>query len=110
MTGRLKSICKFKEKQVADTSVSKIASATANIKPCSYIGLKNSICNNEYQGSADTTITKRASATANIKPVQIQWLPQRHLYKQINPGYRYIRHQKSKFAGLHSQFLFFSVS
>ena len=43
---------------------------------------------NEYQGSADTTITKRASATANIKPVQIQWLPQRHLYKQINPGYR----------------------
>ena len=32
----------------------------------------------------------------NIKAVQIQWLPQRHLYKQINPGYRYIRFQKSK--------------
>ena len=53
MTGRLKSICKFKEEQVADASVSKIASATANIKPCRYIGLK------------------RASTTANIKPVQI---------------------------------------
>ena len=52
------------------------------------MGRMKSICNNEYQGSADTTITKRASATANIKPVQIQWLPQRHLYKQINPGYR----------------------
>ena len=32
MTGRLKSICEFKEEQVADTSVSKKASATANIK------------------------------------------------------------------------------
>ena len=32
MTGRLKSICKFKEKQVADTLVKKRASATANIK------------------------------------------------------------------------------
>ena len=61
MTGRLKSICKFEEKQVADTSVS-----------------------------------KKASATANIKLVQIQRLPQKHLRQQINPGYRYIRHQKSK--------------
>ena len=32
MTGRLKSICKLKEKQVADTLVKKRASATANIK------------------------------------------------------------------------------
>ena len=32
MTGRLKSICKFEEKQVADTLVKKRASATANIK------------------------------------------------------------------------------
>ena len=32
MTGRLKSICEFKEEQVADTSVSKKASATMNIK------------------------------------------------------------------------------
>ena len=32
MIGRLKSICKFKEKQVADTLVPKRASATANIK------------------------------------------------------------------------------
>ena len=32
MIGRLKRICKFKEKQIAD-----------------YLGLKNSICNSEYQ-------------------------------------------------------------
>ena len=46
MTGRLKSICKFEEKQVADTLV-------------------KSICNSEYQGIADTSATKRASAQAN---------------------------------------------
>ena len=32
MTGRIKSICKFKEKQVADTLIPKRASATMNIK------------------------------------------------------------------------------
>ena len=32
MPGRLKSICKFEEKQVADTLIPKRASATANIK------------------------------------------------------------------------------
>ena len=32
MTGRLKSICKFEEKQVADTLIPKRASATKNIK------------------------------------------------------------------------------
>ena len=32
MTGRLKSICKFEEKQVADTLVKKRASVTENIK------------------------------------------------------------------------------
>ena len=32
MTGRLKSICKFEEKQVADVLISKRASATMNIK------------------------------------------------------------------------------
>ena len=32
MTGRLKSICKFEEKQVADTLVKKRASVTVNIK------------------------------------------------------------------------------
>ncbi|MEJ8743394.1 hypothetical protein WKT07_08085 [Mediterraneibacter sp. HCN-7094] len=32
MTGRLKSICKFEEKQVADTLVKKRASTTTNIK------------------------------------------------------------------------------
>ena len=65
MTGRLKSICKFEEKQVADTLIPKRASATANIKPCRYIGLKKSIYNSEYQGSADTSVVKKASATAN---------------------------------------------
>ena len=63
---------------------------------CRYVGPQKSIYNSEYQGIADTSATKRASATANIKPVQIQWLPQRHLHKQITPWYRYIRHQKSK--------------
>ena len=32
MTGRLKSICKFEEKQVADTLIPKRASAITNIK------------------------------------------------------------------------------
>ena len=32
MTGRLKSICKFEEKQVADTLIPKRVSATMNIK------------------------------------------------------------------------------
>ena len=32
MTGRIKSICKFKEKQVTDTLIPKRASATMNIK------------------------------------------------------------------------------
>ena len=32
MTGRLKSICKFEKKQVADTLVKKRAAATENIK------------------------------------------------------------------------------
>ena len=32
MPGRLKSICKFKEKQVADTLIPKRTSATMNIK------------------------------------------------------------------------------
>ena len=61
MIDRLKSICKFKEKQVADT-----------------------------------LIPKRASATMNIKAVQIHQLSKKHLRQQINPGYRYIRSQKSK--------------
>ena len=60
MTGRLKSICKFEEKQVAD-----------------YLGLKNSICNNEYQGSADTSVVKKASATANKPRMQIHQIPEK---------------------------------
>ena len=63
---------------------------------CRYIGLKKSICKNEYQGLADTLFPKRVSATANIKPAQMHQLSKEHLRQQINPGYRYIRHQKSK--------------
>ncbi|RHS81435.1 hypothetical protein DW928_05005 [Firmicutes bacterium AM43-11BH] len=47
VTGRLKSICKFEEKQVADTSISKKASATVNIKSCRYISCQKSICNSK---------------------------------------------------------------
>ena len=47
MTGRLKSICKFEEKQVADTLVKKRASVTANIKPCRYISCQKSICDSK---------------------------------------------------------------
>ena len=53
MTGRLKSICKFKEKQVADTLFPKRVSATANIKPA------------QIHQLADTSVIKRASATVN---------------------------------------------
>ena len=47
MTGRLKSICKFEEKQVADTSVKKRTSVTANIKPCRYNDYHKDIYNIE---------------------------------------------------------------
>ena len=46
---------------------------------CRYIGQKNSISNSEYQA------------------LQIHQLPKKHLHKQINREYRYIRYQKSKF-------------
>ena len=47
MTGRLKSICKLKEKQVADTLVKKRTSVTANIKPCRYNDYHKGIYNTE---------------------------------------------------------------
>ena len=47
MTGGLKSICKFEEKQVADTLVKKRASVTANIKPCRYNDYHKDIYNIE---------------------------------------------------------------
>ena len=52
MTGGLKSICKFKEKQVAD-----------------YNGLKKSIYNSEYQGSEDIMVATKTSATVNNRDV-----------------------------------------
>ena len=65
-------------------------------KPCRYNSCPKSICNGEYQGLADTLAAKKASVTANIKAVQIHQPSKEHLHKRINPGYRYIRHQKSK--------------
>ena len=47
MIDRLKSICKFKEEQVADTLVPKRASTTANIKPCRYNDYHKDIYNIE---------------------------------------------------------------
>ena len=47
MTGRLKSICKLKEKQVADTLVKKRTSVIANIKPCRYNDYHKDIYNIE---------------------------------------------------------------
>jgi len=47
MIGELKSICKLKEKQVADTLVKKRASVTANIKPCRYNDYHKDIYNIE---------------------------------------------------------------
>lgn len=67
MTDRLKSICKFKEKQVAD-----------------YIGLKKSIRNSEYQGSADTTVAIKASVQANWQILgQMRNQGQINLYEKI---------------------------
>ena len=77
--GRTKSICKFKEKQVADTVGSKRASARVNIKALQIQWLQ-----------------KRASATVNIKVLQIQQLQKSHLQQQINREYRYIRYQKNE--------------
>ena len=59
-------------------------------------GRLKSICKSKEEQVADTLIPKRASATANIKVLQIHQLPKEHLQQQINPGYRYIRSQKSK--------------
>ena len=75
--GRLKSICKFKEKQVADTLVPKRASATENIKPVQIQQLpQKSICNSEYQGIADT------SATRKVNPSSLYLFQSRYITKQ----------------------------
>jgi hypothetical protein len=47
MIGEPKSICKLKEKQVADILVKKRASVTANIKPCRYNDYHKDIYNIE---------------------------------------------------------------
>ena len=66
-SGRLKSICKFKEKSVAD-----------------YIGLKKSIRNSEYQVSADTMVAIKASVQANWQILgQMRSRRQINLYEKI---------------------------
>ena len=59
MIGRLKSICKFKEKQVADA-----------------LAPKKSICNREHQASADT------SATRKVNPSSLPLFQSRYITKQ----------------------------
>ena len=55
-----------------------------------------SICKFKEEQVVDTLAWKRVSVEANIKAVQIHQLPKEHLRQWINPGYRYIRHQKKK--------------
>ena len=66
MPGRLKSIYKFKEKQVADYNGPKKEHLQRQIsRHCRYNDHHKDIFNNEYQGIADTSAVKRASAIAN---------------------------------------------
>ena len=66
MIGRLKSICKFKEKQVADTLLSQksICNREHQASADTTVATK-SICDSEHQGIADTSATKRVSAQVN---------------------------------------------
>ena len=77
MIGRLKSICKFKEKQVADA-----------------LAPKKSICNREHQASADTTVATKSicnrehqasadtSATRKVNPSSLHLFQSRYITKQ----------------------------
>ena len=58
MIGRLKSICKFKEKQVADTLVPKRASATVNIKVLQIHQLSKKYLHKRITQDADTSAAK----------------------------------------------------
>ena len=62
MIGRLKSICKFKEKQVADTLAPKksICNREHQASADTTVATK-SICNSEYQGLADTSATRKVN-------------------------------------------------
>ncbi len=82
MIGRLKSICKFKEKQVADA-----------------LAPKKSICNREHQASADTTV-----ATKSICNSEYQGLADISATRKLNPSSlplfqpRYITKQEKDYA------------
>ena len=65
MIGRLKIICKLKEKQVADTLVPKRVSATVNIKVMQIHQSKKEHLQQRISSFADTSAAKRTSAIAN---------------------------------------------
>ena len=63
MTGRLKSICKFEEKQVADTLVKKRASATANIKGLQIHQLPQEPLHKQINETIDTSDTRKVNSS-----------------------------------------------
>ena len=63
MTGRLKSICKFEEKQVADTLVKKRASATANIKGLQIHQLPKEHLHKQINETIDTSDTRKVNSS-----------------------------------------------
>ena len=69
MTGRLKSICKFEEKQVADTLIKKRASATENIKVLQIHRSKKEHLQQRISSLAETTIITKISTTLNKRDV-----------------------------------------
>ena len=71
MPGRLKSICKLKERQVADTLVPKRASTTANIKVVQIHQLSKKHLRQRISSLADTTVATKISTTLNKRDVQI---------------------------------------
>ena len=77
MIGRLKSICKFKEKQVADALAPKksICNREHQASADTTVATK-SICNSEYQGLADT------SATRKVNPSSLHLFQSRYITKQ----------------------------
>ena len=103
MIGRLKSICKFKEKQVADALAPKksICNREHQASADTTVATK-SICNSEYQGLADT------SATRKVNPSSLHLFQSRYITKQekdyaiqrIGVGLA-----RRSWAGVHSLFL-----
>ena len=102
MIGRLKSICKFKEKQVADTTAAKRASATANIKGLQIHQLPkehlHKRINREYR-----YIRYQKSKSLIAPPISITvHLKARKDYALL---LSFVGQARLQFAGLHSLFL-----